>query len=364
MDTAPNSSQVSGGSSQQQPSGWRNFFTKAVQVGAQVLNQVVASPKILDLIKNEPRIEANTTIKQAVSCSELCAGIYNYGTVSVKKYLEERGATLLHLVLQEESGLFHISCCICVVHSEKVIYIVFRGSDSFRDWIVNFSALPTQFHGSINFHKGVYSTLVPYYEKELLPMIIGALEKFPGYSLRVTGHSLGGAYATMLFILLSIDRAERQTVQCNSISVFTFAAPCIVVSSLQEEEFHREMSYVDTSQMHSFVLENDIVPRLLGGEFHGTTYQSLVTVMGLSPEFEVDKTKYYRPIGDYYFIRFLDGPPGTANREVEIIDCYNIKKQILELPVVFSPSVPHLRKCVSDHSMVLYKEALLGFLYQ
>ncbi|KAJ1423230.1 Alpha/Beta hydrolase protein, partial [Ochromonadaceae sp. CCMP2298] len=84
--------------------------------------------------------------------------------------------------------------------SANSIYVVFRGSASMRNWIVDVETWQTPYTSSpecgCQVHAGFYST-----EQAVISDVLSAVSqlvaKYPSYSVRVTGHSLGGAVALL-----------------------------------------------------------------------------------------------------------------------------------------------------------------------
>lgn len=84
------------------------------------------------------------------------------------------------------------------LQSDQSIYIVYRGSFSARNWIVDLEAWKTEYTSfpecKCEVHKGFYAA-----EQIVIPVIVAELNRllaiFPNFSVKVTGHSLGAALA-------------------------------------------------------------------------------------------------------------------------------------------------------------------------
>lgn len=104
--------------------------------------------------------------------------------------------------------------------SDKSIYVVFRGSQSIRNWIANLDAFKTDYTSfpecNCQVHKGFYQA-----EQSVISAIISEVKSLQsahsGYSVKVTGHSLGAALAQ----LTSMDLAKAGI----SNSVYNFGQP-------------------------------------------------------------------------------------------------------------------------------------------
>ncbi len=104
--------------------------------------------------------------------------------------------------------------------SDKSIYVVFRGSQSIRNWISNLDAFKTPYTSfpecNCQVHKGFYAA-----EQKVISGIISEVKALQsahsGYSVKVTGHSLGAALAQ----LTSLDLLKAGI----SNSVYNFGQP-------------------------------------------------------------------------------------------------------------------------------------------
>jgi len=88
-----------------------------------------------------------------------------------------------------------------VLPSDEAIYVVFRGSASIKNWIVNVDAIKTEYTSfdeciDCNVHKGWYTA-----EQNVIQYVIQQVkslqEIYPKYVVKVTGHSLGAAVAQL-----------------------------------------------------------------------------------------------------------------------------------------------------------------------
>jgi len=87
-----------------------------------------------------------------------------------------------------------------VLPSDKSIYVVFRGSQDIRNWVTNLNAFKTPYTSypecGCQVHQGFYGA-----EQKVIASIISEVKtlrtKYSGYSVKVTGHSLGAALAQL-----------------------------------------------------------------------------------------------------------------------------------------------------------------------
>ncbi len=103
-----------------------------------------------------------------------------------------RPLTVISSLITDVTGL------VAVDSTNRKIVVNFRGSQSARNWLANldFTAIPTDICPGCTVHQGFWRSWV-----EARPRILAAVEdavaKNPGYGIVATGHSLGGAIATL-----------------------------------------------------------------------------------------------------------------------------------------------------------------------
>jgi len=104
--------------------------------------------------------------------------------------------------------------------SDKSIYVVFRGSQSTKNWITNLDAFKTPYTSfpdcNCQVHKGFYQA-----EQSVIAGIVSQVKSLQaahsGYTVKVTGHSLGAALAQ----LTSMDLIKNGI----ATSVYNFGQP-------------------------------------------------------------------------------------------------------------------------------------------
>ena len=108
---------------------------------------------------------------------------------------------------------------ITISEVNKRITVVFRGSESRRDWYYDLSVLKTKLHDNVYVHGGFYKQLCDENTLDNLKKDITELiKKHSDYEIFITGHSLGGALST----LFGYELARIITKKVNIIS---FASP-------------------------------------------------------------------------------------------------------------------------------------------
>jgi hypothetical protein len=174
-----------------------------------------------------------------IKCAKLSMAAYleiadinfvNYGVEFVKKLSSTKTGT---------QGL------VAVNHQEKILYIIFRGTDQFTDLKMNFKFQQVPFMtkcGIGNVHLGFLEAF-----QSIRKQIINInFTMYADYDIVVTGHSLGGALATL---------TGSMSVFSNSIYVVTFGSPKVGDRKFMES-FNK---CIDSSRI---VFEADPVPEL------------------------------------------------------------------------------------------------------
>ena len=90
---------------------------------------------------------------------------------------------------------------VVIVPTPNVVFVAIRGSEALADWVMNFNfeqpRVSKPFAKSISFHEGFFRATI-----EDRKQIVEALDKFQKTKLPLclTGHSLGGGIAALLFL--------------------------------------------------------------------------------------------------------------------------------------------------------------------
>ncbi|KAI7872514.1 Alpha/Beta hydrolase protein [Spinellus fusiger] len=152
--------------------------------------------------------------------------------------------------------------------AKNEIELVFRGSYSLKNWVIDlsFAKKPYPPVSGASVHTGFYDGYMST-QSVVLSTVLSQLTQFPNYKVVVTGHSLGGALATVAVLDL-FQRDMRLTPQ--NLSIYTFGGPRVGDSNFAYYFASTGISLKRT------INNRDIVPHLppqsLGFLHPGTEY--------------------------------------------------------------------------------------------
>jgi len=134
--------------------------------------------------------------------------------------------------------------------TNKLIVLSFRGSRSVRNWITNlvFPVLPTSICPTCASSAGFWSSWLES-ERSVMAAITQARAEHPDYKIVATGHSLGGALASLAAGVL---RSQGVTVD-----LYTYGAPKVGLEGVS-----KYLSRTDMGLNFRVTHKNDPVPKL------------------------------------------------------------------------------------------------------
>ncbi len=110
-----------------------------------------------------------------------------------------------------------------IINAEKqYICVLFRGTNCYNDWVHNAQFSKHNIKKRISVHKGFCKQMFENNQYVVLySQLWRLMELHPTYDLYITGHSSGGALATLFGYLISLEIVDRP------IQVVSFASPRI-----------------------------------------------------------------------------------------------------------------------------------------
>ena len=176
----------------------------------------------------------------------------------------------------------------CVIEHKRYIVLAFRGTDELADWWDNIQALPKDTKlGEV--HSGFHNALL-----DVWPDMFSAAKKLHRQLARpiwITGHSLGGALATLA-------AAEMIVEDSPFYGLYTFGAP-----RAGGREFARRFNVEAAARTFRFQNNNDIVTRVparVMGYSHVGSFRY------------IDSEKRIHSDAGFWY-QFLDGLRGIAS---------------------------------------------------
>ncbi|EAS02396.1 lipase family protein (macronuclear) [Tetrahymena thermophila SB210] len=106
------------------------------------------------------------------------------------------------------------------VKDSQNIVISFRGSDNLRNWMSNLNCRKFNYQkcDKCNVHEGIYN-IYSSFQNKLTECALNLIKQYPQASIIITGHSLGGALATLQAVDIKTQYPDY------SIELVTFGSP-------------------------------------------------------------------------------------------------------------------------------------------
>lgn len=201
---------------------------------------------------NGVQILSDLTVQELIYHIELAKGSYKDNKKALARHTMLRERNILKFV--KDSSVMRPGYYIGVDIRNKLVILGIRGTHTVSDLItdvVSSSDKEVSFEG-FSSHFGTAEAARWYLHHEM-GTIRKCLEQYKGFRLRIVGHSLGGAAAALLAIMLRKKSAEELGFSPDIVSAIGFGTPPCVSKELAE----RCADYVTT-----VVLQDDVVPRL------------------------------------------------------------------------------------------------------
>jgi len=162
----------------------------------------------------------NYNQKLSYFCAELSAKSYEFE--EAKEFLTEAGFSDIVEINTGDGRFLDVQAIVArrMIENKSVQVVVFRGTQEVADWLTDASvkAKPFTFNSAVSVHAGFDNSLVLFINKLNDPRY----SAFPAGNIRIilTGHSLGGAIATLYAAALKKNNI-------TDVVTYTFGAPAV-----------------------------------------------------------------------------------------------------------------------------------------
>lgn len=196
------------------------------------------------------------------------AAIESYGYINLSRKVNHLAESEYHVhVFKGSTGHFllggtyeHSLGTVSISRQKKRILVAFHGSENLDDWVSDFLATkqnaPNGLNGKV--HGGFYDVVQSGYGN--IQNILKTVENFNEIEFVFTGHSLGGAAATLAAAQFysNFSSTFLGSIPCkNQIKIITFSAPCV-----GDKIFASHIEQIFSSNIARFTSNLDIVPKV------------------------------------------------------------------------------------------------------
>ncbi|CAH8389823.1 unnamed protein product [Eruca vesicaria subsp. sativa] len=198
------------------------------------------------------QVVSESTVSDLIYNAELAKGCYRDSVSGLAKNTMLRENNILKFV--KDSSVMRPGYYVGVDHRRKLVVFGIRGTHTIYDIItdiVSSSDDEVTFEG-YSTHFGTAEAARWFLNHEL-QTIRRCLEKYEGYKLRLVGHSLGGAIASLMAIMLRKMPRKELGFDPEIISAVGYATPPCV---------SRELAENCSEFVTTIVMQDDIIPRL------------------------------------------------------------------------------------------------------
>ncbi|KAA0042064.1 Alpha/beta-Hydrolases superfamily protein [Cucumis melo var. makuwa] len=236
---------------QRSKTGIQDWSLSDLTIGLCLIYLRQASTNPLEDLKGV-QISSNAIVEDLIYFVELAEGSYKNSTSMLAKTTMLRECNILKFV--KNSSVMRPGYYIGVDTRKKLVIFGIRGTHTVYDLITDIittSDRDVTFEG-YSTHFGTSESAQWFLQNEI-GMIRRCLEKYQGFRLRLVGHSLGGAIASLLAVMLRKKSKKELGFSPDIVSAIGFGTPPCVSRKLAESC----ADYVTT-----VVMQDDVIPRL------------------------------------------------------------------------------------------------------
>lgn len=229
--------------------------------------------------------------KLALTCARLCRDIYRDFLPDLRFPDVPEGKP--NFIESQDNGFTDTQAAILPDPATNRLYVVFRGSDKSIDWINNVQMRQQIYpygdgNSDVKFHSGF---MAAYFA--IRSRLLEVVDQFQGQQIIVTGHSLGGALATIGALDLQYNLG---IVDNFTFSVYTYGAPRVGNQALVESFNNR------LPDSHRFTYGWDVVTRV-PREWQGYAHVDHLIQLGNRWTWQILSRRF----SDHSIARYIEG---------------------------------------------------------
>ncbi|KAL1826000.1 hypothetical protein ACET3Z_012778 [Daucus carota] len=198
------------------------------------------------------QISTESIVHDLIYHSELAKGAYRASVAGLAKKCMLRESNVYKFV--KDSSVLRPGYYIGIDRRKKLVILGIRGTHTVYDLITDIVSSSHEEINSQGFpsHFGTAEAARWFLNHEL-DTIKNCLKQHEGFSLRLVGHSLGGATASLLAIMLRQKSSKELGFSPNVVSAIGYATPACI---------SRELADSCSEYVTTIVMQDDIIPRL------------------------------------------------------------------------------------------------------
>ncbi|KAI5058531.1 hypothetical protein GOP47_0026701 [Adiantum capillus-veneris] len=231
--------------------GMQQWSLGDLTFGLYLLSLRHASEMDTDTISGE-QISSPSVVADLIYHAELAKGAYMKSAATLARVSMLRESNVIKFI--DNSSVMRPAYYIAVDPHEKLVVLGIRGTSSVHDLItdlVSHSDEEIKFDGG-SVHYGTAKAAEWFIVHEL-PTLREHIDKYSGFRLRIVGHSLGGATAALLAMMLRRKSKEELGFSPGIVTAIGFASPPCVSGSL---------AIKSASFVRTVILQDDVIPRV------------------------------------------------------------------------------------------------------
>ncbi|KAH7862628.1 hypothetical protein Vadar_007398 [Vaccinium darrowii] len=236
---------------QQSKLGLHDWSLSDLTIGLFLIYLQQASKNSVEDVKGV-QILSDSVVQDLIYHLELAKGAYRDNAAGLARNSMLRESNVLKFV--KDSSIMRPGYYIGVDHRKKLVILGIRGTQTVYDLItdvVSSSKEEVTFEG-YSTHFGT-AEAARWFLRHEMGTIKKCLDKHEGFRLRLVGHSLGGATASLLAIMLRKKSSKELGFSPDIVTAIGYAPPPCV---------SRELAECCSDYVSTVVMQDDIIPRI------------------------------------------------------------------------------------------------------